>query len=58
MSRNRQRQHSSYEHEASRLRNLARKPDVLLAFRPHAKKEMQQDGIVKLDIANMLKRCR
>jgi hypothetical protein len=36
---------------------LARK-GASLAFTSHAKKEMKKDGIVKLDVANMLKRCR
>jgi len=36
---------------------MARDREVLLVFTTHALEEMKKDGIVKLDIANMLKRC-
>jgi hypothetical protein len=36
---------------------MARDREVMLVFTTHALQEMKKDGIVKLDIANMLKRC-
>lgn len=44
-----------YEHEAGKLRVLAANARVW--YTRHALKEMANDGIVKLDIENMLKRC-
>ncbi|KAI93623.1 hypothetical protein T281_15530 [Rhodomicrobium udaipurense JA643] len=57
MAKKRSRQRTSYEDEGSRLRKLASTPGISLAFSRHAEDEMRKDGIVKLDIANMLKRC-
>jgi hypothetical protein len=48
----------AYENEASRLRKLARRPDTLVWFSSHGDDERQKDGIAKLDVHNMLKRCR
>jgi hypothetical protein len=47
----------AFESEASRLRNLARNPDVLVWWVPHADDERKKDKIAKLDLQNMLKRC-
>src|SRR5262245_9553763 len=47
----------AYEDEASRLRRLARNPKVLVGWRTHAEDERKNDGIAKLDVQNMLKRC-
>jgi len=47
----------AFEHEAARLRNLARRPDVLVWWTDHAEVERKKDNIAKLDVHNMLKRC-
>jgi hypothetical protein len=47
-----------FEHEASRLRTLAKNPDVLVWWTDHAEVERNKDQIAKIDIHNMLKRCR
>jgi hypothetical protein len=47
----------AFESEASRLRNLARRPDVKVWWRTHADLERKKDNIAKLDVQNMLKRC-
>jgi hypothetical protein len=47
----------AYENEASRLRKLARNPNVRVGWRSHADDERKKDGIAKLDVQNMLKRC-
>lgn len=47
----------AFEHEASRLRTLARNPEVLVWWQDHADDERSKDGISKLDVQNMLKRC-
>ena len=46
------------ENEASLLRKLARKPEVLFRYRSHAEVEMRNDSIEKIDIENMLRRCK
>jgi hypothetical protein len=46
----------AYEHEASRLRNLAR-GRALIWFTRHGEVERKQDKIEKIDVSNMLKRC-
>jgi len=48
----------AFESEAARLRKLARRPDVLVWWRDHAEDERAKDGIAKLDVQNMLKRCQ
>ena len=47
----------AFENEASRLRDLARDPNVLVWWKRHADEERQKDGIAKIDVHNMLKRC-
>ena len=47
----------SFENEATRLRTLARNPDVTVWWTEHAGIERNKDGIAKLDVHNMLKRC-
>jgi hypothetical protein len=48
----------SHESCASRLRNLARERKVLFRYPRHALEEMAKDDIVKIDIENMLRRCK
>lgn len=48
----------SYEHEAARLRKLARRADVTVWFSNHGDDERQKDNIAKIDVHNMLKRCQ
>lgn len=45
------------ENEASRLRTLARRGDVTVWWSDHADVERNKDGIAKIDVHNMLKRC-
>jgi hypothetical protein len=47
-----------FEDEASRLRKLARNPNVLVWWTDHAEIERKKDRIAKIDVQNMLKRCR
>jgi hypothetical protein len=47
----------AFEDEASRLRKLARRPDVLVWWTDHAEVERLKDSIAKLDVHNILKRC-
>jgi hypothetical protein len=47
----------AFEDQAGRLRRLARNPNVLIGWRSHAEDERKNDGIAKLDVHNMLKRC-
>ncbi len=47
----------SFEHEAARLRKLARRTDVLVWWTGHGEVERLKDNIAKLDVHNMLKRC-
>lgn len=49
---------ASLEDEASKLRSLARRPDVRFLYTRHAEEELSKDGIPKLDVENMLRRCR
>ena len=46
-----------FEHEAGRLRRLAKDPRTLVFYTDHAEIERKKDDISKLDIANMLGRC-
>ena len=46
-----------FEDEASRLRKLARDPNVLFWWTGHAETERKKDDIARLDVHNMLKRC-
>jgi hypothetical protein len=48
---------TNLDDEASELRSLARKPARFL-YRRHAEQELQKDGIPKIDVENMLRRCR
>jgi hypothetical protein len=48
----------TFESEASRLRKLARNPNVLVGWSKHAKEERQNDNIAKIDVLNMMKRCK
>jgi hypothetical protein len=47
----------AHEHEASRVRSLARDRRVLVWFTGHGGEERQNDDIPKIDVVNMLKRC-
>jgi len=47
----------SFEHEAGRLRKLAKDRRVLIFCTTHAENERKKDNIEKIDIANMLCRC-
>lgn len=47
-----------FEHEAGRLRTLAKSPDCDIWLKSHARDEMKKDGIARLDIEEMLCRCR
>lgn len=47
-----------YEAEASRLRELARQESVRFLYTKHAEVELAKDGISKLEIQRMLRRCR
>lgn len=47
-----------FESQASRLRRLARRRDVLFLYSEHADVELAKDGLCKIDIENMLRRCR
>jgi len=44
-----------FEHEAGRLRRIARRGTVF--FTSHAETERKKDGIEKIEIVNMLGRC-
>jgi hypothetical protein len=44
-----------FEHEASRLRRIARRGTVF--FTDHAEVERKKDGIEKIEVINMLGRC-
>jgi hypothetical protein len=48
----------AFESEASRLRKLARNPSVLVGWRKHAETERRNDDIAKIDVHNMMKRCK
>jgi hypothetical protein len=48
---------ANYEEVAGRLRRLARNPAVRFLYRRHAETELRADGIEKLDLENMLRRC-
>ena len=45
-----------YEHEAGQLRKIARRGTIF--YTDHAETERRKDQIEKIDIANMLSRCR
>jgi|SRR6516225_5823896 hypothetical protein len=47
----------AFEHEAARLRRLAQNREVVFVYRPHAEREMKNDGLYKIDVENMLRRC-
>jgi hypothetical protein len=47
----------SFEHEAGRLRRLAKDHRTLTFYTAHAEVERKKDDISKLDIAHMLGRC-
>ncbi len=46
-----------FHDEAKRLRTLANKVGLAVAFSPHAEKEMRKDGIDRVDVLSILKRC-
>ena len=46
-----------FENEAGILRRLARNANVVFVYRPHALDEMRNDGLYKIDVENMLRRC-
>ena len=48
---------SRFEHEAARLRALASAKRVRIRWRQHAVEEATKDGIAKIDVENMLRRC-
>jgi len=47
----------AFESQASRLRTLARNRHVLFGWTGHAEVERNRDGIAKIDVENMLRRC-
>jgi hypothetical protein len=49
---------ATYEHEAGRLRRLADDKGVSFSYRKHALEEMAKDDIVRIDVENMLRRCK
>lgn len=49
---------TNLDDEASALRALARKPGARFLYRRHAEVELQKDDIPKIDVENMLRRCR
>jgi hypothetical protein len=49
---------ASNEHHASRLRQAARREDARFLYRAHALDEIGNDGVSKLEVENMLRRCR
>ena len=46
-----------FEHEAGRLRKIARDRRAIIFYTDHAEVERKKDKIEKIDIANMLCRC-
>lgn len=40
------------------MRKLAKQKDVMFFYSDHAIAEMQNDGLARIDIENMLRRCR
>jgi hypothetical protein len=46
-----------FENEAARLRKLARQPSTNVWWTYHGEDERNDDGIAKIDVHNMLKRC-
>ena len=48
----------NYGHEGSKLRALARRDGVRFWYRSHAESELRDDNIPKIDVENMLRRCR
>lgn len=46
-----------FENEAGRLRRLARAPDILFFYTDHAEQELKKDGIFKITVENMLRKC-
>jgi hypothetical protein len=48
----------AFENEAGRLRKLARSRDVLFFYSDHAVAELNKDGIFKITVENMLRKCR
>jgi hypothetical protein len=47
----------AFEHEAGRLRKLARAIGVLFFYTEHAERELKKDSIFKITVENMLRRC-
>jgi len=46
-----------FENEGSRLRELARDPNVLIIFTKHAQDRMRERSVSRIDIQSILKRC-
>jgi hypothetical protein len=46
-----------FHDEARRLRTLANTDGLSVAFSPHAEREMRKDGLTRVDILSILKRC-
>lgn len=44
--------------EASRLRRLAKNPRTVFTYSGHCEKELAKDAIAKIDVENMIRRCR
>ncbi|MBD8909373.1 DUF4258 domain-containing protein [Methylorubrum zatmanii] len=49
---------TDFADEAARLRALASNPRVRVRYTKHALEEMAKDSLVRIDIENMLRRCR
>lgn len=49
---------ANFEDEASRLRRMAQNEAVRFAYRKHALEEMEKDRVHRIDVENMLRRCR
>ena len=49
---------ANLDDEGSRLRSLARHLGIRFLYRVHAEQELAKDGIPKIDVENMLRRCR
>ena len=49
---------SRFEDEASRLRALASNRRTRIRYTKHAEEELIKDDIAKIDVENMLRRCR
>lgn len=48
----------AFEFEASEIRKAASSPSVRFLYRRHAEQELQKDDVSKIEVENMLRRCR